>query len=400
MKIYMFILTLLLSLVSTSYLFSENYALSGGLNRYISYWRLSDGNLMWRYTGYSTSAMFVAVSNNGNYCLSTDGYYSSIDSVLNLHYTSDGSCIGSFKGHQNLVLSACFNPDNNHCYSGSWDLTIKEWQISDRKCTLTFTGHQDGVTSLVCSDDGKYLLSGSWDHTMKYWNITTNSCIRTFTHSDKVSSVSISKDGRYGLSAGGEEIKYWDLQTGSCLRTITNNDGSVNSISISNSGKYALSGSSSQLKYWDLSTGECIRTFSGHTSSVNSVVISPDDRNALSGSNDYCIKYWRVSDGICLQTMRHGLSVTDVCFNTYNWTGFNNDTSSYSLPAKSFAASPNPFSTRLSVSMPSSGAIYSLTGQLIMNLSKGKHTLDTSKWKQGVYILKAGKECKKVVKIE
>ncbi|MBN1232424.1 MAG: PQQ-binding-like beta-propeller repeat protein [Candidatus Coatesbacteria bacterium] len=85
---------------------------------------------------------------------------------------------------------------------------------------------------------------------------------------------------------------------------------------------------------------------------------------------------------------------------TYGYTGFKDESSSYSLPAKSLSISPNPFSTRLSVSLPSSGAIYSLTGQLIMKLDKGKHSLYTSSWKQGVYIVKAGKECKRIVKIK
>ncbi|MBN1232135.1 MAG: T9SS type A sorting domain-containing protein, partial [Candidatus Coatesbacteria bacterium] len=62
--------------------------------------------------------------------------------------------------------------------------------------------------------------------------------------------------------------------------------------------------------------------------------------------------------------------------------------------------SPNPFSSRLSLSLPSSGAVYSLTGQLIMKMNKGKHSIDTSKWREGVYIVKAGKECKRVVKVE
>ncbi|MBN1233773.1 MAG: T9SS type A sorting domain-containing protein, partial [Candidatus Coatesbacteria bacterium] len=70
-----------------------------------------------------------------------------------------------------------------------------------------------------------------------------------------------------------------------------------------------------------------------------------------------------------------------------------------SLPSPSLSISPNPFSSRLSVTLPSSGAIYSLTGQLIMKLDKGKHTIDTSSWREGVYIVKSGKETKRIVKI-
>ncbi|MBN1234370.1 MAG: PQQ-like beta-propeller repeat protein [Candidatus Coatesbacteria bacterium] len=81
-------------------------------------------------------------------------------------------------------------------------------------------------------------------------------------------------------------------------------------------------------------------------------------------------------------------------------TGFSSSNSSSCLPDKHFSISPNPFTGRLSISSSSSASIYSLTGQLIMELPKGKHSLDTSKWREGVYIVKSGKECKRVVKVK
>ncbi|MBN1234105.1 MAG: PQQ-binding-like beta-propeller repeat protein, partial [Candidatus Coatesbacteria bacterium] len=84
------------------------------------------------------------------------------------------------------------------------------------------------------------------------------------------------------------------------------------------------------------------------------------------------------------------------CFTSSN--SFSRTVFTSSLPTPSLSISPNPFSTHLSVSLPSSGAIYYLTGQLIMNMSKGKHSIDTSKWREGVYIVKSGKETKRLVK--
>ncbi|MBN1233055.1 MAG: PQQ-binding-like beta-propeller repeat protein [Candidatus Coatesbacteria bacterium] len=84
---------------------------------------------------------------------------------------------------------------------------------------------------------------------------------------------------------------------------------------------------------------------------------------------------------------------------TYGYTGFTDYKSATKLPEKDFSASPNPFSSRLSLSLPSSASIYSLTGQLIIKLDKGKHSLDTSKWREGVYIVKNGDETKRIVKV-
>ncbi|MBN1232034.1 MAG: PQQ-binding-like beta-propeller repeat protein, partial [Candidatus Coatesbacteria bacterium] len=85
---------------------------------------------------------------------------------------------------------------------------------------------------------------------------------------------------------------------------------------------------------------------------------------------------------------------------TYGYTGFKDNKSASYFPEKFLTISPNPFSTRLSISLPFSGAIYSLTGQLIIKLDKGKHSLDASRWREGVYIVKSSKECKRAVKIK
>ncbi|MBN1234305.1 MAG: PQQ-binding-like beta-propeller repeat protein [Candidatus Coatesbacteria bacterium] len=85
---------------------------------------------------------------------------------------------------------------------------------------------------------------------------------------------------------------------------------------------------------------------------------------------------------------------------TYGYNDFKTNKSASKIPDKQFSISPNPFTVRLSISLPSSGAIYSLTGQLIMNLPKGKHSIDTSKWREGIYMVKSNKMSKRIVKVK
>ena len=67
------------------------------------------------------------------------------------------------------------------------------------KLTLlrTLTGHTDPVWSVAISPDGLTLVSGSFDHTIKVWNLPTGKELRTLTgHTDSVNSVAISPDGQ------------------------------------------------------------------------------------------------------------------------------------------------------------------------------------------------------------
>nr|NCS18119.1 protein kinase [Microcystis aeruginosa G13-12] len=75
----------------------------------------------------------------------------------------------------------------------------------------TLTGHSDMVTSVVYSPDGRYLASGSDDKTIKIWEVATGKELRTLTgHSGWVSSVVYSPDGRYLASGSVDKTtKIW-----------------------------------------------------------------------------------------------------------------------------------------------------------------------------------------------
>jgi len=65
-------------------------------------------------------------------------------------------------------------------------------------------GHGDGITSVDVSPDDRRAVSGSWDKTLRVWDLDTGECLRALEgHSDWVSSVSVSPDGRRVVSGGG-----------------------------------------------------------------------------------------------------------------------------------------------------------------------------------------------------
>ena len=60
------------------------------------------------------------------------------------------------------------------------------------------SGHSLGVLSVAFSPDGKQALSGSWDGTLKLWDISTGQLLRTFEgHSGGAASVAVSPNGKF-----------------------------------------------------------------------------------------------------------------------------------------------------------------------------------------------------------
>ncbi|OCQ96040.1 hypothetical protein BCD64_11825 [Nostoc sp. MBR 210] len=266
-----------------------------------------------RLEGHSSIVGSVSISPNGKTLAS-----GSWDNTIKLWNLETGKEIRTLTGHSNPVQSVSFSPNGKALASGSWDNTIKLWNLETGKEIRTFNGHSNTVQSVSISPDGKTLASGSSDKTIKLWNLETGEEIRTLTgHSTPVESVSISPNGKT-LASGSQDntIKLWNLETGKEIFTLTGHSSPVQSVSFSPNGKALASGSwDNTIKLWNLETGKEIRTLTGHSNPVQSVSFSPNGKALASGSWDNTIKLWNLETGKEIRTFNgHSIYVTSVSF--------------------------------------------------------------------------------------
>ncbi|NEQ50352.1 MAG: hypothetical protein F6K11_09505, partial [Leptolyngbya sp. SIO3F4] len=270
-----------------------------------------DGPMIRTLEGHSSLVNSVVLSDDGTRALS-----GSYDTTLKLWDLTTGETIRTLECHSSRVTSVVLSDDGTRALSGSDDTTLKLWDLTTGETIRTLEGHSSIVTSVVMSDDGTRALSGSYDTTLKLWDLTTGETIRTLEgHSSFVTSVVLSDDGTRALSGSDDKtLKLWDLTTGETIRTLEGHSSIVTSVVLSDDGTRALSGSyDTTLKLWDLTTGETIRTLEGHSSLVNSVVLSDDGTRALSGSSDTTLKLWDLTTGETIRTLEgHSSRVTSV----------------------------------------------------------------------------------------
>jgi guanine nucleotide-binding protein subunit beta-2-like 1 protein len=221
---------------------------------------------------------------------------------------------GELEGHTDWVTSiAAPTPDDDGnvpsmIISSSRDKSCIVWHLSHQEENYgmprkRLTGHAHFVEDVILSSDGQFALSGSWDHTLRLWDLSTGQTTRRFVgHEKDVLSVAFSADNRQIVSGSRDKsVKLWNT-LGECKYTIVE-DGHTEWVSCvrfspSTSNPLIVScGWDKLVKVWNLSNCKLRTNLVGHTAYLNTVTVSPDGSLCASGGQDGMALLWDLNEG-------------------------------------------------------------------------------------------------------
>ncbi|KZP16022.1 hypothetical protein FIBSPDRAFT_68467 [Athelia psychrophila] len=196
-----------------------------------------------------------------------------------------------FNGHTLVVTSVVFSPDGQHIASGSYDNTIRIWDVTTGALIAgPFEGHTSPVSSVAFSPDGQHIASGSWDSTIRIWDATTGTLIAgPFEgHAGWVKPVALSPDGQR-IASGSKDttIRIWDATAGTLIAgPLEGHTDDVRSVVFSPDGQRIASGSEDKtIRIWDADTGILvIGPLKEHGEPVESMALSPDGKRLVTSS--------------------------------------------------------------------------------------------------------------------
>lgn len=238
------------------------YIASGGSNKTVKIWNLQTGELINNLWERADPINCVAFSNDSKIlaCGGTNKYKNGENkaTITYLWNPETEELIGKLCGHSKRVNCIAFSPNNQIVATGSYDGTIKVWDINTQELLYTLTEHTSYVADLLILPDSQTLIS-----------------------------------------SGGGGIKFWDLTTGKLINTLSEDSDYIRSFAINHNYKLLASNNHSNIKIWNLQTGELIHTL--EFSQIVSITFSPDGKLLASGNALSEIRIWEIPDDFLIK---------------------------------------------------------------------------------------------------
>jgi WD40 repeat protein len=210
--------------------------------------------------------------------------------------------VGQFNGHTGLVQALAVLP-NGKLASGSWDKTIRIWDVATQRCEVTLQGHQKLVRSVAALRSGK-LASGSGDNTIRIWNVSSQQCeVVLRGHNDGVRALVQLPNNKLASGSSDKTIRIWDLDTQQCETVLSRHEMAVNCIVVLPHDKLASGSNDMTIRIWDMNTKQCAPVLRGHESDVTSTCALSNNRVA-SGSTDRTVRVWNLLTQNCELVLR------------------------------------------------------------------------------------------------
>jgi WD40 repeat protein len=172
-------------------------------------------------------------------------------------------------GHTGPVSSVDFSADGSRLVSGSWDKTVRVWDVAAGTQQALLEGHEGQVESVAFGPDGNTVVSGGFDTSVREWDIASSSARAVLAgHQNVVTSVAFSPDGRYVASGSRfdeQMIVLWDAASGdqvAVLQGLSNFE--IDHLAFSPDSKLlGATASDGVLRLWDTETHQPGSTFVG-----------------------------------------------------------------------------------------------------------------------------------------
>ncbi|KAK7264348.1 hypothetical protein RJT34_31955 [Clitoria ternatea] len=233
--------------------------------------------------------------------------------------------------HFDAVSSLSLDEEEGLLYSGSWDKTVKVWNVSDSKGLESINAHDDAVNAVVAAFRG-YVFTGSADGTVKMWRREfvgqerkTNHVLERVLLKQETAVTALAVNRLETVVYCGSSdglVNFWEPdQKGGLSHGGVLKGHKLAVLCLAAAGNLVFSGSADKnvcvWKRQESGIHTCLSVLTGHTGPVKCIAVEDDDHPrkddprwiVYTGSLDKSVKVWRVSEHAPELSMNQGWDI-------------------------------------------------------------------------------------------
>ncbi|KAH7904984.1 quinon protein alcohol dehydrogenase-like superfamily [Hygrophoropsis aurantiaca] len=204
-----------------------------------------------------------------------------------------------FEGHTSHVKSIAYFHDGKRIISGSFDKTVRIWDVESQQQVGKSLMHDFDVHSMALSPDERRLVSGG--EGVVLWDLEGRTVLWKREASEVYGyRVAYSPDGRLiAANQYGGTIELLNAETGEQIRYPLRVGETVYCLAFSpDGGRLAAGSDKGNVQVFDVATGETVvGPIVAHTHTVRSLIYTFDGQQIITASGDFSIRVWDAATG-------------------------------------------------------------------------------------------------------
>ncbi len=207
--------------------------------------------------------------------------------IPQIRETATGQVVLEFGAHPEIITALAYSPDGDTVMSGSKDGSLQLWHVASGRLLRGGVLRKGSVGSIAYSPDARRALVATGGNGAFLFDLRSGKLIRrvgeprTANSWERHASAAFSPDGRriltrwQGVTWDAFKASLWDAETGNLLRDlceipVARGRRDLNPITISPDGRWGISAagylheSGLELLLWDLETSQIVHRFDQH----------------------------------------------------------------------------------------------------------------------------------------